>query len=64
MVSYVVCLPSGRASRFMYGSHDVCIYWVLCVVFLGSFLCSWVAGRIREVLSVDIASSTLLLMRC
>ena len=63
MVSYVVCLPSGRASWFMYWSHDVCILGVLCVVCLGNFLCSWVVGRIRVVLSVDRASSLLMLMR-
>jgi hypothetical protein len=36
----------------------------LFVVVLGSFLCSWFDGRVRVVLSVDIASSRLLLMRC
>ena len=39
-------------------------FFVLHVVGLGSFLCSWFAGRVRVVLSVDIASSMLLLMRC
>ena len=61
MVSYVMCLPSGRASRFMYWSHDGFFFYV---VVLGSFLCSWVVGRSRVVLSVEIASSKLLLMRC
>ena len=64
MVSYVVGLASGRASWFMYWSHDVCICCVLFVVGLGSFLCSWFDGRVRVVRSVDIASSRLLLMRC
>jgi hypothetical protein len=64
MVSYVVCLPSGRVSWFMPGSHIGCIFFVLYVVGLGSFLCSWVVGRIKGVLSVDRASSRLLLMRC
>ena len=65
IVSYVVCLSSSRASWFMYLNHDVCILGVLCVVVLKGFLCSWVVGRIsRVVLSVDIASSRSLLMRC
>ena len=64
MVSYVVCLASGRASWFMYWSHDGCIFFVLHVVGLGSFLCSWVVGGVKVVLSIDIASSRLLLMRC
>jgi hypothetical protein len=63
IVSYVVCLPSGMDSWFMYCSHDVCILWLLCVVGLGSYLCSWVVKRIRVVLSVDRASSRLLLTR-
>ena len=63
MVSYVICLPSGRASVFMCGSHDGCLFFVLYVVGLGRFLCSWVVGRIKVVLSVDRASSRLLLMR-
>ncbi len=64
IVSYVVCLPSGRDSWFMYWSHDVCIFWVLCVVFLVSFIFSWVVGRNRVVLRVDRASFSLLLTRC
>ena len=52
------------ASWFMYWSHDVCILGVLCVDVLESFLCSWDVGRIRVVLSVDRASSRLLLVRC
>ncbi len=39
MVSHVDCLPNGRASRFMHGSH---VGWILCVLYvvgLGSFLC-------------------------
>ena len=64
MVSYVVCLASVMASWFMYWSHDGCICCVLFVVGLGSCLCSWVVGRVRVVLSVEIASSRLLLMRC
>jgi hypothetical protein len=64
MVSYVVGLASGRASWFMYWSHDVCICCVVFVVGLGSFLYSWFDGRVRVVRSVDIASSRLLLMRC
>jgi hypothetical protein len=64
IVSYVVCLPSERFSWFMYCSHDVCIFLVLCVVVLGSFLCSWFVGRIRVVLSVDRASSKFLFMWC
>ena len=64
MISYVVGLASGRASWFMYWSHDMCIFCVLCVVGLGSFLCSWFDGRVRVARSVDIASSRLLLMRC
>ena len=63
MVSDVVCLASGRASRFMYWSHDGFIFCVLYVVGLGSFLCSWFVGRVRVVLSVDIASFRLLVMR-
>ena len=63
MVSYVDCLPSGRASWFMCGSNVECIFCVLYVKALGSFLCSWVVRRIRVVLSVDRASSKLLLMR-
>jgi hypothetical protein len=55
MVSYVVCLPSGKASWFIYGSRDRCFF--LYVVGLGSFLCTWVVSRIRVVLSVEIASS-------
>ncbi len=47
----------------MYGSHVGCIFFVLYVIVLGSFLCSWVVGRIRVVLSVDRASSRLLLIR-
>jgi len=38
--------------------------FVLYGVGLGSVLCSWSVGRLRVVLSVDIASSRLLLMRC
>ena len=57
-------MPSGRASKFMYWSYDVCILGGLCVVVSVSFLCSWVVGRIRVVLSVDRARSSLLLMRC
>ena len=64
MVSYVVCLPSGMSSLFMYWSYDVCICCVLFVVGLGSFLGSWFDGRDRVVRSVDIASSRLLPMRC
>ncbi len=63
MVSYVVCLPSGRASWLIYWSHDGCIFCVLYVVGLGSLLCSWIVRKIRVVLSVDRASSRLLLMR-
>ncbi len=63
LVSYIDCLPSGRASWFMYGSHVGSIFCVLYVVGLGSYLCSWVVRRIRVVLSVDRASSKLLLMR-
>ncbi len=63
IVSYVDCLPSGRASRFMYGSHVGCIFCHLYVVGLVRFLCSWVDGRIWVVLIVDRASSALLLMR-
>ena len=63
MVSYVDSLPTSRASWFMYGSHVGCIFLVLYVTDLGSFLCSWVVGRIRVVLSVDRASSKLLLIR-
>ena len=64
MVSYVVGLASGRASWFMYWSHDGCIFFFLYEVGLGSVLCSWFVGRVRVVLSVDIASSRMLLMRC
>jgi hypothetical protein len=64
MVSYVVCLASGKASCFMYWSHDGCICCVLYVVGLGSFLCSWFVGRVRVAMSVDIASFSLFLMRC
>ena len=64
MVSYVVCFASGRASRFMYCSHNGCIFCVLYVEGLESFICSWFVGRVRVVLSVDIASSRLLMMRC
>jgi len=64
MVSNVVCLASGRASRFMYWIHYGCMFCVLYVVDLRSFLCSWFAGRGRVVLGVNIASSRLLLMRC
>ncbi len=53
------------------GLHGLCIgatmcvfCWVLCVVVLGSFLCSWVVERIRVVFCVDRASSRLLLTRC
>ena len=63
MVSYVDCLPNGRTSWFMYGSHVGCIIFVLYVMGLGAFLCSWVARRIRVVLRVNRASSRLLLMR-
>ncbi len=63
MVLYVDVLPSGRASWFMYGSHVECIFYGLYVMALGSFLCSWVIGRIRVVMSVNRASSRLLLMR-
>ena len=63
MASYVDCLPSGRASWFMYGSHVGYILCVLYVMDLGSFLCSWIIGRNRMVMSVDRASSRLLLMR-
>ena len=43
----------------------MCVFLgVLCVVVFGSFLCSWVVGRIRVVLSVDNALSRLVLMRC
>ncbi len=63
MVSYVVCLESGRASWSMYWSHDVCICCVLFLVDLGSFLCSRFDGRVKVVRSVDMASSRLLLMR-
>jgi hypothetical protein len=38
IVSYVDCLPKGRASWFMYGSHVGCIFFVLYVMGLGSFL--------------------------
>ena len=64
MVSYVDCLAIGMVSWYMYWSHDVCIWCVLFVVDLGSFLCSWFDGRDRVVQSVDIASSRLLMMRC
>ncbi len=64
MISYVVCLASDIASWFMYWSHYVCICCVLYVVCLGSFLCYWFDGRDRVVMSVDKASSRLLLMRC
>ena len=63
MVSYVDCLPNCRASWFMHVSHVGCIFCVLYVIDLGSFLCSWVVGRIRVVLSFDRASSRLLLIR-
>ena len=63
IVLYVACLPIGRASWFMYWSHDVCVLWVLCVMGLGIFLCYWVVGRVRVVLSVDRASSRMVLMR-
>ncbi len=56
MVSYVVCLASGRASWFMYWIHYGCIFFVLYVVGLWSFLCSWFVGRVRVVLNVNIAS--------
>ena len=64
MVTYVVGLAIGRASWFMYWSHDGCILFVLYEVDLGSVLCSCFVGRVRVVLSVDIARSKLLLMRC
>jgi len=63
MISYLVDLASGRAAWFMYWSHDVCIWCVLFLVALGSFMCSWFDGRVRVVWSVDIASYRLLLMR-
>ena len=43
MVSYVDCLPNGRASRFMYGSHVGCFFSFICDGFgeFSMFLGCW-----------------------
>ena len=64
MVLYGVGFAIGRVSRSMYWSHDVCICCVLFEVGFGSFLFSWFDGWVRVVRRVEMASSSLLLMRC
>ena len=57
---FIVCRTVGLIGLCM--KAMVGVFCFLYVKGLGSFLCSWVAGRIRVVLSVDIASSKLMLM--
>ena len=46
MVSYVVCLPTGRASWFMYWSHGGCIFMFCMWWVWGVF---YVLGLLGEV---------------
>ena len=50
MVSYVVCLPSGRTSCFLHVSHDGCIFCVLYVVCLASWVVFYVLGLLEELM--------------
>ena len=48
-----------RFSLLMYLYHVSCMACIVVVIGLGSLVCSWVAGSVSVVVSVDIALSSL-----